>query len=265
MIARHFDSLASRTLRNFDVDRLPLLLIVTRSRATNEILAMVPGSLNVDEMMTQLIQSVEMFSEQQRVEVAEEEERFARETVKREQDEAYQLSLEADRAKQEAKRQNEADKQRIEEEKRVLDQQAKLEVEFAEKKKEERRLAVKENLPPEPEASSDVATGTTTIRFRLPGGKTSIRRFLAQQSLQILLDFLLVEGYPVDEFKVLSSFPRKDVSFFSFTFHANFLLFLFFFSSIAAHSRRYDADVASVKFGAARDADNRGAIKGSTD
>lgn len=96
-IARHFDSLASRTLRNFEVDKLPLLLIVTRSRATNEVLAMIPGSLNVDEMMTQLLHAVEMFSEQQRVEIAEEEERSARETVKREQDEAYQLSLEADR------------------------------------------------------------------------------------------------------------------------------------------------------------------------
>lgn len=96
-ISRHFDSLASRTLRNFDVEKLPLLLIVTRSRATNEVLAMIPGSLNVDEMMTQLLHAVEMFSEQQRVEIAEEEERMARETVKREQDEAYQLSLQADR------------------------------------------------------------------------------------------------------------------------------------------------------------------------
>ncbi len=97
MIAKHFDNLASRTLSSFDVDKLPLLLIVTRSRATNEVLAMIPGSLNVDEMMTQLLHAVEMFSEQQRVEIAEEDERAARESVKREQDEAYQLSLEADR------------------------------------------------------------------------------------------------------------------------------------------------------------------------
>ena len=97
MIAKHFDNLASRTLSSFDVDKLPLLLIVTRSRATNEILAMIPGSLNMDEVMTQLLHAVEMFSEQQRVEIAEEDERTARETMKREQDEAYQLSLQADR------------------------------------------------------------------------------------------------------------------------------------------------------------------------
>lgn len=97
MIARHFDNLASRTLSGFDVDKLPLLLVVTRSRATNEVLDMISGSVNVDEMMTRLLHAVEMFSEQQRIEVAEEDERTARETVKREQDEAYQLSLQADR------------------------------------------------------------------------------------------------------------------------------------------------------------------------
>jgi len=36
-VARHFDNVASRTLRNVDVDKLPLLLIVTRNRATNEV------------------------------------------------------------------------------------------------------------------------------------------------------------------------------------------------------------------------------------
>ena len=96
-VARHFDNLASRTLRNVDVDKLPLLLIVTRSRATNEVLTVIQGNVNVDELMTQLLQATEMFSEQQRVEIAEEEEREARESVKREQDEAYQASLLADR------------------------------------------------------------------------------------------------------------------------------------------------------------------------
>ena len=79
------------------MERLPLLLIVTRSRATNEVLTVIHGNVNVDELMTQLLQAVEMFSEQQRVEIGEEEEREARESVKREQDEAYQLSLKADR------------------------------------------------------------------------------------------------------------------------------------------------------------------------
>ena len=213
-IARHFDNLASRTLSSVQVDRLPLLLIVTRSRATNEVLAMIPGSLNVDEMMTQLLHAVEMFGEQQRVEIAEEDERAARESVKREQDEAYQLSLQADRAKEELKRQGEAVKQRQEEEERVRKAQESRLVELAAQQKEQRRLAVRDRLPAEPDASS--TTPLATIRFRLPGSRTGSRRFLADETLSVLLDYLLVEGYPPDEFKVLSSFPRKDVRHFPF-------------------------------------------------
>jgi len=210
MIARHFDSLASRTLRGMDPDKLPLLLIVTRNRATTEILTVIQGSLNVDELMTQLLHAVELFSEQQRIEITEEDERQAREEVKREQDEAYQLSLEADRAKEEIRRQGEAIKQRQEEEQRIKEEQALRIQEFALQQKEERRLEVQRRLPPEP--SLDQTDPSTTIRFRLPGGKISTRRFLADNQLQVLLDFLLVEGYPTEEFKVLSSWPRQDLT-----------------------------------------------------
>lgn len=213
------------------MDKLPLLLIVTRSRATNEVLAMIPGSLNVDEMMTQLLHAVEMFSEQQRVEIAEEEERSARETVKREQDEAYQLSLEADRyvghvhsvfltlhysfrcrAKEELKRQGEAVKQRQEEEQRVKEEQEKRFIEFTQQQKEMRRQDVLKRLPDEPSADQP-AGSITCIRFRLPEGKTATRRFRADEPLQVLLDYLLVEGYPHNDYKVLSSWPRKDVTY----------------------------------------------------
>jgi len=38
------------------------------------------------------------------------------------------------------------------------------------------------------------------------------RRFLATDSISVVFDFLTVEGYPSDEYKVLSSWPRRDVS-----------------------------------------------------
>ena len=96
-IIRQFGSLASRSLRLLEANALPLLLIVTRSRATNKVLAKIPGSLILEEMMEQLRHAVEMFSEQKRVELAEEQDRQERETIKREQDEAFHLSLQADR------------------------------------------------------------------------------------------------------------------------------------------------------------------------
>lgn len=53
--------------------------------------------MGVSELVTSLIQAVDVFTEQQRMEIREEDERAARELVKREQDAAYQESLEADR------------------------------------------------------------------------------------------------------------------------------------------------------------------------
>ena len=56
---------------------------------------MIPGSVNVDEMMTRLLRIVDFFKKRQRLERAEEGKRTKR--VLREQDEAYQLSLQIDR------------------------------------------------------------------------------------------------------------------------------------------------------------------------
>lgn len=55
------------------------------------------GDVGVNELMSQLMQVVDMFTEQQIIECKEEEERTAREMIKVEQDQAYQQSLEVDR------------------------------------------------------------------------------------------------------------------------------------------------------------------------
>ena len=69
-----------------------------------EILSVIHGNTVLDEMMMSLIHTSEMFEEQRLAEVREESEREIRETMKAEQDAAYHASLEADRAKAEAKR-----------------------------------------------------------------------------------------------------------------------------------------------------------------
>lgn len=59
----------------------------------------IAGNTSLDELMTHLVQVVEVFKEQQLAEIREEEERMAREQMLAEQDAAYQESLAADRAK----------------------------------------------------------------------------------------------------------------------------------------------------------------------
>lgn len=72
------------------------------------------------------------------------------------------------------------------------------------------RLEVESRLPREP--NEDCGDTVTKIRVRLPKGEFIERRFYSKEPLQVLLDFLVVQGYPNNEFKVISSWPRRDVS-----------------------------------------------------
>lgn len=74
----------------------------------------------MDDLLSRLIEAVEVYSEHIQGEIREEDERAARDQVKAEQDMAYQETLEADIAKDAAKRQKEvaiaAERQRLESE-----------------------------------------------------------------------------------------------------------------------------------------------------
>lgn len=76
-------------------------------------------------------------------------------------------------------------------------------------RKEAHRKEVEASLPPEPgQEQGDI----TKIRFRLPLGDHLERRFFVSTPLKVLLDYLVVQGYPTDEYKAISSWPRRDVS-----------------------------------------------------
>ncbi|KAK0075269.1 hypothetical protein PV325_009280 [Microctonus aethiopoides] len=193
----------SEAVRNIDVDILPVLIILMRSRSTTEIFTIVHGNVGVNELLTNLIHAVDIFQEQRRIDIDAEEERLARERVKEEQDRAYQESLATDRAKEAAKQMQ----QQLEKEER---EQAESKRIAEEARKEAHRQSVESNLPPEPDATTD--NSVIKIKIRLPGGKFLERRFYPNASLQTLLNFLIVEGYPTEEYKVLSSWPRRDLT-----------------------------------------------------
>jgi len=62
------------------------------------------GNVGVNELMASVTETVDVFLSQQKVEIREEEERTARETIKMQQDVAFRESLEMDRAKDEARK-----------------------------------------------------------------------------------------------------------------------------------------------------------------
>jgi hypothetical protein len=73
------------------------------------------------------------------------------------------------------------------------------------------RQSLMDQLPEEP--ACDCTQPISTLRIRCPGGDNLVRRFLAQHSLQILLNFVASKGFPSSEYKLLTTFPRKDVSY----------------------------------------------------
>ncbi|XP_026106094.1 FAS-associated factor 1-like [Carassius auratus] len=149
--------------------------------------------------MVTLTGAMEIFSAQQQEDIKDEDEREAREMVKREQDEAYRLSLEADRKKREAQEREEAEQVRQE---RIRKEQ--------EEEREAIRLSLEQTLPPEPEEEG--GEPISKLRIRTPSGEFLERRFLGSCKLQVLFDFVASKGYPSDEFKLLTTFPRRNIT-----------------------------------------------------
>lgn len=201
-LAHCLGPIAPLNLRNIPVDRLPAMVLIMKIRSATEVFNVINGNVGVNELLSTLIECVEVFSEHQTVEVKEEAERAERELVKWEQDQAYRESLEADRAKEEARLRQEREQQ--ETKKRIENEQA-----ASAAKKEAHRKEVEARLPIEPAIGHGEQT---KIRFRLPKGVNIERRFAAETPLRVLLDFLVVQGYPHDEYKVISSWPRRDLT-----------------------------------------------------
>lgn len=71
-------------------------------------------------------------------------------------------------------------------------------------------MSLEQSLPPEPrEESSELVS---KLRIRTPRGEFFERRFLAANGLQVVFDYVASKGFPKDEYKLLSTFPRRDVS-----------------------------------------------------
>ncbi|KAM8874578.1 FAS-associated factor 1 [Spinachia spinachia] len=199
MCTRHFGSVVTQTIRTYKTDQFPLLLIVMGKRTSNEVLNVIQGNSTVDELMMRLMGAMEIFTAQQQEDIKDEDEREARETVKREQDEAYRVSLEADRKKREAQEKEEAEQVRLE---RMRKEQ--------EDEKEAIRLSLEQTLPAEPD--EDSAEQISKLRVRTPSGQFLERRFLGSCKLQVLFDFVASKGFPFEEFKLLTTFPRRNIT-----------------------------------------------------
>ena len=173
-------------------DRLPLLLIITRSRGNNEISAIIEGDCSNEMLMNRLMQACELFEMQRLKDERDEANRDEREKIKREQDAAYQASLELDKAKRQKQTE---DLEKEKEKGRQLEQ---------------RKVDAKNSLPIEPADNETVQV--SRIRFRLPSGEFLQRKFFVSNKLKCLIDFVTSHGYLGENYKLLSSWPRRDLT-----------------------------------------------------
>lgn len=211
---------ASLQIRNMAINQFPIILIIRKFRGMCEIADIIHGNINRDELYIHLMMNADAFNEQMQIDIREENERAARESLLMEQQQAYQESLLADRAKEE---------ERVRIERQMENERQKQESELAEKqaKMEADRRDAENSLPPEP--ASDCTQQITKIRFRKPTGEFIERKFTVDTQLkveindflktlvnkinfQVLLNFSTANGFSPAEFKVISSFPRRDLT-----------------------------------------------------
>lgn len=200
---KQFGSVTMATIRNLPSDKFPALVIIMKLHSNTQVFYVSQGDASLDELMTNFVNAVEVFNEGKQAEIQMEEERESSERLKQEQDLAYQESLFVDRAKaeeREKQKREELEKMRKEHEEQLQRQEHEEAV----------RRSLQEQLTDEPPA--DCPEPMTTLRVRLPNGETLIRRFLAAERMQMVLNYLGSKGFNSDNHKVLTTFPKKDLT-----------------------------------------------------
>ena len=154
MISRHFGSVASATIRNFSIEKLPLVILVAKLKGNMEIIQVIHGNVILDEFMSALLSAGETYQSQLSVEKAEEQERTERNWVKDEQEKAFQEAQLRDQEREVALKEAEEEsrlQEQVEEAKRRSEQEAR---EAEEKEKARQVREAEQTLSPEPAANS---------------------------------------------------------------------------------------------------------------
>ena len=60
---------------------------------------------------------------------------------------------------------------------------------------------------------------TCALRIRAPNREMLTRKFYGRHGLQVVINFITSKGYHLSEFKLLTTFPRRDVSIIDYFFN----------------------------------------------
>lgn len=93
----------AQRISTMDKDTYPVLLVLIRSRGSLELISVIEGKSTPSEVLLNLIQSHDLFEQQRQRDMEEEIMREKRENLKKQQEDEYHRSLQADLAKEQAK------------------------------------------------------------------------------------------------------------------------------------------------------------------
>ncbi|CAF1200248.1 unnamed protein product [Rotaria sordida] len=173
-------------------DSFPLLLIVIRSRGSLELINVIEGKSTPSEVLLNLIQSYESYEQQRLRDVDEEIMRENRENLKKQQEDEYEQSLQADLAKERARQEEQDANERLKQQRLQQQEESKA------------------RLPEEP---NETEKNITRLKIRLPNDEgVLMRRFRINDTLQVLFDYLTTQGRMFGEYKLLTTYPKRDLT-----------------------------------------------------
>ncbi|KAJ3298243.1 hypothetical protein HK104_010951 [Borealophlyctis nickersoniae] len=186
--------------------RYPFLGVVAPQGSRMVVASRIEGPKTAEEVETAINRVIERMDPSLAAIRAERREREQARILREQQDEAYQASLRAD---QEKERRAREERERLQKEKEDAERVQREKLERRETKKQ-RKVRLRETLPPEPEASE---TDLAKLSIRFPNGERRVRRFRATDKIQLLYDYVESSDLsPLDleaEFVVVNTYPRK--------------------------------------------------------
>ena len=229
LIAKYFGNEYARSFEQMRV-QYPALLIVSRQGSKNTVVKVLDSNSSPEIILDSLIEEHEKFETTRVKDAQVEAEREEREKLRREQDEAYEASLAADRAKKADKEKKLLEEKRLQElaeKKRIAaEQEAEKKRIAAEQEAEKKRIAAEKEsmsaeqrqknalaaLKPEPNEADTPKEQITRLKFRVTDGSIVQRKFLITDTLFTVFNFAASQGFFIDQNRMLTGWPKHDLT-----------------------------------------------------
>ncbi|ODN02705.1 FAS-associated factor 2-B [Orchesella cincta] len=193
-----------RTSQALKENTYPFLALIVLKNHRMTVVTRIEGDTEPDSVLSRLHQGV---ADNEAFLIAERQDRLERsmtQTLRQQQDVAYEESLRADQEKErrkaeekEKKRQEEMEKQRLEDEERNRREEIKRQ-----------KVLAGETLKAEPAANDP---DLVRVVIKLPSGTRLERKFLKTDSLKHLYQFVFSHKEAPDFFEIATNFPKRNL------------------------------------------------------